>query len=274
MTKLKLTLALIGAFVSGGAVGAVAMRSYLKDYYENMADEAIREARVALIRRNREHADKEDTDVEEAKASTDETSTDVAAPEVSDSSFDSFGRQTEAPEFDRDGYSRYIDKYAGESPDDDKISLEELAKKREKIFDDKFIEGTEDDEMEKEFMSQEMEEDFVGRTEDIDVYQKDLDGGQAEGDPNGRAPYEISEREYSYGDRSFGKACLTFYEKDRILCDDDGQPCDINEYVGRRCIARLKDEDAVYIRNERKGMDYEVVLLEEWFNEPGDEEES
>lgn len=257
MTKLKMTLALLGAFSAGCGLGAVGMRQYLKAHYETMAQKAIQEARVALIKRTHKDTSKEVDGPQKASDSEIEGVSEV------ETGFDEFGRQTDAPDFNPSGYL----KYHAESPDVDKPSLEDLALLRK--------DPPEPDDDGSEYGYDQENSDF---TEDftrgeVDAFEEDaprLDGGERDGDPSGRAPYIITEHEYIYGDRSFSKVCMTYYTKDKVLCDDDGSPVNVDSFVGRKAIAKAKEDDAVYVRNERFGIDIEVVALDGWFNEPGE----
>lgn len=89
-------------------------------------------------------------------------------------------------------------------------------------------------------------------------------------DPRGREPHLIEENEYAYGDPTFGKVTITYYEGDDRLVDTDGSVMDLIRVVGERAAERLrtKEETCLYVRNERLGMDYEVVCDEGCYFEP------
>ena len=74
-----------------------------------------------------------------------------------------------------------------------------------------------------------------------------------------REPYVISPDEYD-GNADFDKITLTYYQ-DGVLADDNDEEIeDPDETVGEESLDHFGEyeEDIVYVRNERLGIDYEV----------------
>lgn len=77
-----------------------------------------------------------------------------------------------------------------------------------------------------------------------------------------REPYLISENEFAYGEElsSQDKVTITYYAGDDTLCDTDESELIMSDIAGD-CIYQAfgPGVDTIYIRNERLGIDYEVV---------------
>lgn len=105
------------------------------------------------------------------------------------------------------------------------------------------------------------------KSNDTDYEQSeeyDLDQAAAEQehpvDDGYRPPYEIDSNEAGYG---LDLNTVTFYTVDNVLADDlTNEKLDIDNCIGDDGVKiRLdSDEDAVYIRNETLGIDYEVLI--------------
>ena len=77
-------------------------------------------------------------------------------------------------------------------------------------------------------------------------------------------PYIITVEEFNENEPDHEQLQVTFYEKDGVLCDDsDGVINNIDGNVGEGNMLRFghgsKDRNIVYIRNERRQVDYEVA---------------
>lgn len=77
-------------------------------------------------------------------------------------------------------------------------------------------------------------------------------------------PYIITHDEYYAGDLEYENSSLTYYEQDDTLTDDQDKPIrDIEKTIGEDHLVRFghgsRDRNIVYIRNDRLGMDFEVV---------------
>ena len=89
-----------------------------------------------------------------------------------------------------------------------------------------------------------------------------------EGSPD---PYIITYAEWANRTNSYDQVSVVYYEGDDILIEDDGRPhpddeidelggfkLDIEDTVGRSNLENPDDDDVIYIRNDRYGIDYEV----------------
>lgn len=82
-------------------------------------------------------------------------------------------------------------------------------------------------------------------------------------------PIVISEEEY-ISDYRFEKVTITYYKEDQTLADEDETIIDdVEAVVSQKAIDELvaEDLDAVYVRNERLGIDYEVAMNENSYHE-------
>ena len=86
-------------------------------------------------------------------------------------------------------------------------------------------------------------------------------------------PYIITPEEYNNRSNKYEQISITYYEGDDTLIEDDGHPhpadeidemggfrMNIDEYVGRDNLENPDDDDVIYIRNERLGVDFEVNI--------------
>lgn len=77
-------------------------------------------------------------------------------------------------------------------------------------------------------------------------------------------PYVITKEEFLQGDQDFEQATLTYYEGDDVLTDDRDMPIeDTDGTVGNPNLFRFglwsDDKNVVYVRNEDKELDFEIV---------------
>lgn len=82
-------------------------------------------------------------------------------------------------------------------------------------------------------------------------------------DPEITEPYIISEDQYE-DDNGFDKLIVSYFEEDEVLMFDNEEVFDNGQQVlGALNLSQfndLKDDDTIYIRNEKFGADYQVVL--------------
>lgn len=81
-------------------------------------------------------------------------------------------------------------------------------------------------------------------------------------DPN--RPYVVSQQEFLDGEVGYDQVTVTYYSGDGQLCDENEQIMDdIEGSVGIDNLDRFglqsEDENIVYVRNERIGLDYEII---------------
>lgn len=85
-------------------------------------------------------------------------------------------------------------------------------------------------------------------------------------------PYVITDEEFAEGFPRHEQFSLTYYEGDKVLVDSDDDPVDdIEGSVGRENLLRFghgsNDSRIVYVRNEKRHADYEVVQHDGTFAE-------
>lgn len=78
------------------------------------------------------------------------------------------------------------------------------------------------------------------------------------------APYIITHDEYYAGELEYENSTLTYYEQDDTLTDEQDKPIhEIDKTIGEDHLIQFghgsKDRNIVYIRNDRLGMDFEVI---------------
>lgn len=74
-------------------------------------------------------------------------------------------------------------------------------------------------------------------------------------------PFPISQKEY-VEDLDFAKETVVYYENDEILTDMFDRIIEINDTTGKDALTHFGDEeeDVSYSRNEKLGIDYEIIL--------------
>ena len=74
-------------------------------------------------------------------------------------------------------------------------------------------------------------------------------------------PYVITQREY-VEEMDFSKETVVYYEKDDILTDMFDREVVIDDTIGRDVLNHFNEdeEDTAYARNDKLGIDYEVIL--------------
>jgi len=92
----------------------------------------------------------------------------------------------------------------------------------------------------------------------------DFDYAEEERNRTEEAPYIIAKHEYDENDENFNQVTLTYYEGDGVLADErDDKIDDIDEMVGNDNIPRFghrsDDDNVLYVRNHRFGLDMEII---------------
>lgn len=77
-------------------------------------------------------------------------------------------------------------------------------------------------------------------------------------------PYVISHDEFMSNDDEYEQVQVTYWEGDDVMADDRSQPIpDVESLVGEENLVRFglqsKDRNIVYVRNEEREMDFEIV---------------
>ena len=83
-------------------------------------------------------------------------------------------------------------------------------------------------------------------------------------------PYGISDEDFLLTNKEFDKTTLSWYSGDKVLCTETGDIVeDVNFILGedwQKYIGKY-EEDIAYIRNERAGTDYEVIVEDKNYTE-------
>lgn len=123
-------------------------------------------------------------------------------------------------------------------------------------------------------VSEEAQEEIVVQAEtvNVNVFEAgrpdprdwDYDGEIKLREENPNSPYVISFEEFQVNEENHEQTTLSYFAADDTLADEKEQPIDNTEHtVGDDNLTRFgagsKDNNVVYIRNERLGMDFEVV---------------
>lgn len=84
-------------------------------------------------------------------------------------------------------------------------------------------------------------------------------------------PFVISIEEFMESDPPYGKCSITYFAEDNVLMDEREDVMVIDETVGEDCLGQFgsmsQDPNTVYVRNDRLGADYEIVLDERAYSE-------
>lgn len=92
------------------------------------------------------------------------------------------------------------------------------------------------------------------------------------------APYILSVEEFEDGRPGYDSIGLSYYDGDDSLVDDSEELVDVDETVGADNLKAFadSDEDSMYIRNDKLGVDYEIIRVDGNFYDDifteGDEE--
>lgn len=75
-------------------------------------------------------------------------------------------------------------------------------------------------------------------------------------------PYTIGPDQY-HDEMLFDKMTLTYYEGNDALISDEDESLEIGDFIGRDSLDKFGEyeSDTVFVRNEKMGMDFEVVLV-------------
>lgn len=84
-------------------------------------------------------------------------------------------------------------------------------------------------------------------------------------------PYVITGDSFANEKRNFDKVTLMYYEGNGVLTDQtESVTEDIDELIGRDSLNHFgeSEEGALFVRNEQRGVDYEVLLVKETYKPP------
>lgn len=113
--------------------------------------------------------------------------------------------------------------------------------------------------------SMEFPDDDINTEDYVEFHGEDTQEVECVAEPDPKTlsgPTIISEEEYT-SDWRLEKVTITYYSGDETLADEDDTIIDdVDRLVSYEALKLLVDEDldAVYVRNERVSIDYEVVL--------------
>ena len=236
-------------FMSGAAVGATSMYFGVKKYFEAKADLEINEVRQVYEDRVNE--------IEPHKSSIDGS---LEGPEKIELK-ETVNRLNNKP--DLTDYTKYFNgngqkmdgvseilRDAKEEADATGLSEEELAER----------EHPEDDEPYTD------EED---RDQTLEFGDHQLNGASKEAIIFDKEPYEIDPSDYELTCSNYEKQSLLWYQFDEVLADEDEEEvADIYRLIGNVLETSGftdNDVDAIYVRNDKTMVDYEITKIYEAF---------
>jgi hypothetical protein len=86
--------------------------------------------------------------------------------------------------------------------------------------------------------------------------------------PMQKHPYLIGDEDFLNGSPEHDKISLYYYKPDDILCEENGDILsDIDTTVGWDAMAALEMQTSVWVRNERIGVDYEIIGVNQTYAE-------
>lgn len=236
-------------FIGGAAVGATSMYFGVKRYFEAKADLEISEVRQVYEDKVNEvechkssvEGDLKGPDKIELKETVNRLNN---KPDLTDYTkyFSGSGQKM-------DGVSEIL-RDAKEEADATGLSEDELAER----------EGPEDDEPYTD------EED---RNQTLDMVDYQLNGASRDALENDKEPYEIDPSDYELTCANYEKQALLWYQFDEVLADEDEEEvADTYRLIGNVLETSGfidNDVDAIYIRNDKTMVDYEITKIYEAF---------
>ena len=236
-------------FMSGAAIGATGMYFGIKKVFETKADLEIAQVRQVYEDRVNE--------VEEHKSSIDG---ELSGPEKIELK-ETVNRLNNKP--DLTDYTKYFNgsgqkmdgvseilRDAKEEADATGLSEEELAE-RERPQDDEPYTDEED------------------RDQTLEFEDHQLNGASKEAIISDKEPYEIDPSDYELTCANYEKQALLWYQFDEVLADEDEEEvADVYRLIGNVLETSGftdNDVDAIYIRNDKTMVDYEITKIYEAF---------
>lgn len=239
------TLKSVIIFMSGAAVGATGMYLGVKKYFELKADLEIESVKDAYLYRLRE--------IDDNKSSIDGSLEGPNEIELKET----INRLNNKP--DLTDYTKYF-KEKGETAD---LDLKEVIRDAKDDIDPADLEHPGEDEPYSD------EED---RDETLNYIDHELNGASRDAIAEDKAPYEIEPSDYELTCSNYEKQSLIYYQFDEILADEDeNEVLDVGRLVGDILESSGfsdDDRDALYVRNDKIMVDFEITKLYESFR-PG-----
>lgn len=238
-------------FVSGIAVGGVSTFLAVKGYFEAKADDEIASVKAAY--------DKHMEDIEGSKSSMDG---EIHGPETIDdaepgvikvkSSYVNSSLNNKPPLKD---YAKYF-----KNKDEETVSSGDMQISRDPS----------EDMIEKELAEAEHPEDDEPYTPEEDEAEQDnydmykLNEDHKKAIEENRPPYVIEVSDFELTCAHYPKVTLHYYIQDDIVLTDDDEVVNVHDLLGD-CIEESgfdqNEDDLLYVRNDRLGVDYEIEKL-------------
>lgn len=101
------------------------------------------------------------------------------------------------------------------------------------------------------------------KKEDFDEMKERLEKGEHPEEEHDE-PYILSVEEFEDGRPGYDSIGLSYYDGDDSLVDDSEELVDVDETVGADNLKAFadSDEDSMYIRNDKLGVDYEIIRVD------------
>lgn len=82
--------------------------------------------------------------------------------------------------------------------------------------------------------------------------------------PSPNEPFLIDEEAWVVGVPGYGSESLSYYLDGDLLTNDESEVLDIDEFIGQHSLEEFRhfetQDDIIFVRNPKRGMDYEVSL--------------
>jgi hypothetical protein len=145
---------------------------------------------------------------------------------------------------------------------------DEIASVKE-AYQDEHVEHDDGDKVVKKYHNIVKGLDYVDEVDDLVSVDVDEETGEVvpenpfPGEPS-EYPYVIEPDTYHDENGIFDKETLTYYDGNDTLVTDEDEVLDINSTIGRENLDRFGEfeDSTVFVRNEKLGMDFEVVYVE------------
>ena len=110
-------------------------------------------------------------------------------------------------------------------------------------------------------------EPYVGEMLEKTRYSQVWKGGVrdvATAPPSPNEPFLIDEEAWGVGVPGYGSESLSYYLDGDLLINDESEVLDIDEFIGQHSLEEFRhfetQDDIIFVRNPKLGMDYEVSL--------------
>ena len=243
----KETIKLIVAFVAGAGVGVGCTFKFMHDYFEKICDEEIESVKDIYRKQNKSH--------DEAMHGLDQRlKSAIAANREYKKILKGYGYDV----IEVDEFEENLSEEEKEYIEEDEKQVEVLKKnirenyRYDQISDSSYIED----------VVEVMHPADTDEEED-EMYREGLRQTMENAKNRGKKPYNISYKEFANEKPEYDKQSISYYMEDETLVDENDDPIDdVSGCVGDCILEYDGSEDVIYVRNDSRAVDYEIICSE------------